>query len=288
MYKLIRQKEIKVNKKRAEISFRLQEGDIVSLYIKDEFFASNEDGLEFLSIKHHINVIYEDENIMLVDKIPGMLVHSDENETFNTLINHIKSYLYQKGEFNPKDESSFVPSLCNRIDRNTGGIVIAAKNAATLRILNEKIKHKEIRKLYLCLVFGILEEKNGKLSGFIEKNEAQNRVYVSKNKTDNSKTAITLYKVLEEKNNMSLIEAELITGRTHQIRAQFAEIGHPLVGDGKYGKNEKNKEFGRKYQALYSYKVIFDFKTDAEHLEYLKGKAFTVQNVDFAKNFLFV
>lgn len=285
IYKSIRLKKIKVNAKKTEISYKLKENDIITLYINDEFFEKDNSQFDFTKIKPSLNIVYEDENIVLVDKKQGVLVHSDENEDYNTLINHIKAYLFLKNEYNPKEENSFSPALCNRIDRNTGGIVIAAKNAQTLRIINEKIKNKEIRKFYLLLVFGILNKKQGKLTSILEKNEEQNKVFVVKNKTSNSKTAETLYKVLKEKGNFSLIEAELLTGRTHQIRAQFADIGHPLVGDTKYGTNEQNKGLKRKYQALYSYKVIFDFKENAEHLEYLKGKCFEIKNIYFVEEF---
>lgn len=285
LYKSIRLKKIKVNGRKADISYHLQVGDCLKLYINDDFFEAKEETGAFLHIKPNLNIIYEDVNLMLVDKKPGVIVHSDEKEGFNTLIEHIKAYLYQKGEFVPEKENSFTPSLCNRIDRNTGGIVIAAKNAATLRIINEKIKNKEIKKFYLLLAHGIIKEKSGKLTDFLVKSEEQNKVYVTDRKTENSKTAVTLYKVLKENENLSLVEAELITGRTHQIRAQFAAIGHPLVGDTKYGTNEMNKGVNRKYQALYSYKVTFDFEETAEHLQYLKGKTFIVKNVDFAENF---
>ncbi len=285
IYKSIRLKKIKVNGKKVALSYMLKEDDVITLYINDEFFEKDKNEFIFTKIKPSLNIIYEDQNIILVDKKQGVLVHSDKNEDINTLINHIKAYLYSKKEYNPNIEHSFSPALCNRIDRNTGGIVIAAKNAMTLRIINEKIKNKEIRKFYLLLVFGIIKNKSGKLINLLEKTDNQNKVFVVKNKTQNSKTAETLYKVLKEKGNISLIEAELLTGRTHQIRAQFADIGHPLVGDTKYATNDKNISIKRKYQALYSYKIIFDFICNAEHLEYLKGKCFEINNVDFVENF---
>ena len=177
-----------------------------------------------------------------------------------------------------------MPSLCNRIDRNTGGMVIAAKTAEALRIMNEKIKNKEIRKFYLCLVSGHLKKKSGELTDYLVKNTDQNRVYIEKDAKNGGKKIVTRYKVLAENELTSLVEVELITGRTHQIRAHFASIGHPLAGDGKYGTNEFNKKVGMKYQALYSYKLIFDFK-DENALSYLNGKTIEVENVPFAKNY---
>lgn len=284
IYKYIRKKRVKVNGKKVDISYKLVEADIIELYINDEFFEEVSANDAFKTVKPNIDILYEDENIMLVDKKPGMVVHADEHEQVNTLIAHIQSYLYNKGEYKPELENSFAPALCNRIDRNTGGIVIAAKNAESLRILNEKIKSKEIRKFYLCIVHGILEKKQDELRGYLIKNQSLNRVFILDGPEPGARNIITRYKVLKEKDNMSLVEVELITGRTHQIRAHFASIGHPLIGDGKYGKNAINKAAGFKYQALYSYKLIFDYK-DGGILNYLKGKTFQVKKIDFTEIF---
>ncbi|MBE6749653.1 MAG: RluA family pseudouridine synthase [Ruminococcaceae bacterium] len=281
MFKYIRTKRIKVNGKRAEISTRLNEGDVVSCYINDEFFTPIKPTYDFLSAPATLDIVYEDENILLADKKQGLLVHPDKNEYTNTLIARIQHYLYKKGEFDPENENSFRPALANRIDRNTGGIVIAAKNAETLRILCEKIKEREIDKRYLTVVHGVPKKKSDLLEGFLEKNEEKNMVFMSKTKKENSKTVKTKYTVLESKNNLSLLEIELLTGRTHQIRAHMAAIGHPLLGEGKYSKSN-DKKLGFDKQALYSYSLCFDFKTDAGILNYLKGKRFTVEKVWFA------
>ena len=285
MYKYIRTKYIKLNGKRCEISSRLQTGDVLTLYIKDEFFEPVPDEYDLLKAPAKLDIIYEDENIMLLNKKPGLIVHPDENYHFDSLIARVQHYLYDKKEYDPKKENSFAPALVNRIDRNTGGIVIAAKNAESLRILNQKLKDRELEKLYLCIAGGRFEKKSATLSDYLEKNEKQNRVYVLKNPTKNSKTIKTKYRVLAEKNGFSLVEVDLLTGRTHQIRAHFASIGHPLLGDGKYGKNEINRRMGYKWQALYSHKLTFKFTTDGGILEYLNGKTFTAPEVWFVSYF---
>lgn len=283
IYKGIRKKRIKVNGKKSEIGYMLCEGDALELYINDEFFESKEKEFDFRTLTPKLKIVYEDENIILADKGVGVSVHDDETETRNTLINHIKAYLYQKGEYDPQKENSFAPALCNRIDRNTGGIVIGAKNAMSLRVMNESIRERKLRKFYLCLVKGHMEEKEKTLKTYIVKNETQNRVYCHQSPVPDGKTAITKYKVIKEGELTSLLEVELLTGRTHQIRAHLACVGHPLAGDGKYGTNEFNKKVNMKYQALYSYKLEFSFEKDSP-LSYLNGKVFKVEDVPFAKD----
>lgn len=283
MYKYIRQKKIKLNRKRTDISHKPIEGDVIEAYIPDKFAAKVEPKYDFLSAPDKLHIVYEDENILLADKKQGLLVHPDKNEYRDTLIARICHYLYNKGEYDPSKENSFSPALANRIDRNTGGIVIAAKNAEALKILCEKIKDRELDKRYLAVVHGTLKKKADLLEGYLFKDEENNRVFLDKNKRDNNKTIKTKYRVLCEKNNLSLVEVELITGRTHQIRAHFASIGHPLLGDGKYGRLKDDKRLGFNKQALYSYKLTFDFKTDAGILNYLNGKTFEVDNVWFAE-----
>ena len=289
MYKYIRTKKIKVNRARTEQKYVLCEGDIVQLFIKDEFFDSPErDDSALASIKPKLTIVYEDENIILCNKRPGVLVHEDDEGKDNTLIMHIKAYLYQKGEYDPDSEQSFAPALCNRIDRNTGGIVIGAKNAEALRVMNEKIKNDEISKFYYCAVHGKMPQKADTLTGFLLKDSDKNQVKIFDKQVKGSKNIITKYKVVAEKNGMSLLEIELVTGRTHQIRAHMSYIGHPLVGDGKYGINKDDRAKGYKYQALYAYRLRFDFDDDSGALGYLKGKEVKLKKDDvwFLKDFI--
>ena len=292
LYKSIRTKKIKVNRKRAEISTKLSEGDVLQCFLAEEFFAkldkSEPKNLSLDKIKVDIDVVYEDENILLVNKRPGISVHEDEDSSVNTLITHIQAYLYQKGEYNPDAEQSFAPALCNRIDRNTGGIVIAAKCAEALRVMNEKIKEREIDKYYLAAVHGVPNPESDTLYGYLLKDEKTKQVRVwEKNAPKEAKKIITKYRVIAKRNDISLLEVELLTGRTHQIRAHMAYVGHPLLGDGKYGVNKDDKHRGYKYQALYSYKLRFNFKSEPTSLDYLNGKEFAIKKSDiyFTKEF---
>ena len=283
--KYIRIKRIKCNGGRTERDIRLQEGDVLQLYINDEFFDKPREDNAYLTVAApKLNIVYEDEHILLVDKRPGLAVHPHDGAEYGrTLIDHIQAYLYQKREWSPRGENSFTPALCNRIDRNTGGIVIAAKTAEALRVMNQKIKDRELDKRYLAIVEGTPKPRAGSLKGYLFKDAKKNRVFVTDTPKTGSKSCQTNYKVLASNQGLSLVECELITGRTHQIRAQFAHAGHPLLGDGKYGKLDKR--YDRNYQALYSYKLTFKFTTDAGGLEYLNGKSFQVDNVEFVKEY---
>lgn len=285
MQKGIRTKNIKVNGKRAERGQRLCDGDVVRLYLDDRYFEkpAPDSGWKKVTVPK-LHVVYEDSQILLVDKRPGIAVHPHDGAEYGrTLIDQIQAYLYARGEWDPKQEHAFAPALCNRIDRNTGGIVIAAKTAMALRVMNQKIRDRELGKYYLAIVKGAPRPAQGVLKGYLFKDAVKNRVYVTDQPQKGSKTAQTKYRTLASSNGLSLVECELITGRTHQIRAQFAHAGCPLLGDGKYGTLGKNAP--RKYQALYAYRLEFRFTTPAEDLEYLNGASFRVDDVDFVQEY---
>lgn len=286
LQKYIRLKRIKLNGKGSKRDTRLNEGDVLSLYINDEFFEKPTERNSYLKVgAPRLDIVYEDENILLADKKPGVLCHSAGEWDYNTLIANIQAYAYQKGEWRPREENAFAPALCNRIDRNTGGIVIAAKNAEALRIINEKIKEREIEKYYLCVVRGRPKPAEGQLRGYIFKDAAKNRVYVRRKPEPGAKEALTYYRTLASQGGLSLVECRLGTGRTHQIRAQMAAAGTPLLGDGKYGSDRENKKLGEDGQLLCSYRLEFAFKTDAGALNYLNGRSFSVSRVDFAEKY---
>ena len=286
LQKYIRLKRIKLNGKGARRDQRLQEGDLLQLYINDEFFEKPREENSYLKVgTPRLSIVYEDENLLLADKKPGILCHSAGAWDYNTLIAHIQAYLAQKGEWKPREENSFAPALCNRIDRNTGGIVIAAKNAEALRILNDKIRDREIEKYYLCVVRGRPRPPEGRLENWLFKDAQKNQVFVKAKPEPGARSAVTEYKVLRSKGPLSLVECRLLTGRTHQIRVQMAHAGWPLLGDGKYGRERFNRDYDEKGQALYSYKLRFDFPTDAGLLNYLRGREFTVDKVDFVEKY---
>lgn len=275
IYKWLRDKRIKINGKKASDSYILRKNDILELYINDTDLVQD-NGISFnTNGVGSLDVVYEDDNIVLINKPVGVISQDDDKNDEDTVNNRLIKYLIDKKTWWPGKELSYQPAIVNRLDRNTKGIIIAAKNTSAARILSEKIKSKEVEKYYIAKIHGIIDPKQGVLKDFLTKDSNNNIVKVTKKPISNdSVEIITEYKTISHDKINSFIEIYLRTGKTHQIRAHMNYIGHPLFGEKKY--TSINFHDNEKYQNLTSYKVKFNWKTDAGILNYLKGKVFSI------------
>ncbi len=268
IYKALRKKDIRVNNVRINENITLHTGDIVKVFIADEFlFTDKSNNASKVSCKStDIPVIYEDSNILIVDKPSEIEVTGD---------NSLTTVLSAKYGF------TIYP--CHRLDRNTTGLTLFAKNKQSEQILFDKFKNHEIEKHYICRVYGVPPKKHAILNDYLFKDNKKSMVYISNTHKKGYQNISTEYFVLSsnKSNNTSILEVILHTGRTHQIRAHLAYIGYPIIGDGKYGRNDINKQFKCKTQNLCSYKMRFNFTSDSQQLEYLSGKEFEKTNVQF-------
>lgn len=276
IYKAFRKRDIKVNGVRVKEDWIVNEGDRIEVYIVDSILEALPK--ENASLNKGYTIIFEDSNLLIVDKDQGIPVHPDREQGSDTLIDRVRLYLQEKGDFSPSSNDSFPPSLCHRLDRNTGGLVIIAKNEPSLKIMMELIKEKDIQKFYQCYAKGKMPKKSEELRAFLSKDENKSKVFINDRKEKASLEIITRYRVLDyhEEKDISRLEVELVTGRTHQIRAHLAHIGHPIIGDGKYGTNAINRPLGAKQQMLWAYKLHFNF-SNGDRLNYLKGRTFSVE-----------
>ena len=260
IFKTIRKKDIKVNSIRIKENIKVYSNDAIEIFLDDKYF---------LNSNQNLDIVYEDENIVVVNKPKNIEVLSNNGNNLTTQIQNMYNNL----------ENTF-PYPCHRLERNTTGLVVFAKNHQSLDILNLKFKNSEIEKTYKCTVIGILKKKENTLKDYLFKDNKKSMVYISSIKKTGYREIITSYKVINEdkKNNLSILEVQLHTGRTHQIRAHLAHIGHPILGDGKYGNNEINKKFSKKTQELCAYRIKFNFKTQNDIIDYLNGKEITIKN----------
>nr|WP_300003175.1 RluA family pseudouridine synthase [Tissierella sp.] len=275
IYKMIRKKNIKLNEERAKPESMIFEGDKVQLYLAEETIIKFEAAQEEVKTDLKLDIIYEDDNIVLINKELGMLSHGRGGEFEENVVDSLISYLIRKGDYVPRIEKTFTPSICNRLDRNTSGLIIGAKNYQSLKLINEALKALEIRRFYKTIVKGEMKHAS-KEKAYLLKNEEKNRVEISSQDFEGSKEIITRVVPIDSRGGYSLLEVELVTGRTHQIRGHLSSLGYPLIGDRKYGNSVANKEFKESYgienQILHSYKVEFNGLKDS--MEYLNGKTF--------------
>lgn len=285
IYKMLRKKNIKCNGKKAEGSEMLICGDFIQIYLSDDTIENFKQKIEIVTVKKTFEIVYEDENLLICNKPVGLLVQSDSSEDKNTLVDQVIYYLYESGQYNPEGESEFKPAICNRLDRNTSGIVLAGKNLMAVQTINKAIHDNKTDKFYKTIVKGVITSK-GELVDYHTKDSSTNEVNITSHYVEGSKKIITKYKPLKNNGEYTLLEIELITGKTHQIRAHLQSIGHPIIGDSKYGQMSINRVFkqkyGLQYQFLHAYKFIW--RDEDSNLNYLYGKNFEADLPKLFKN----
>lgn len=284
MFRLIRKKDIKINGRRCENSTMLSEGDEVRVYVKDDVSAPKHHDLTFMDASAELDVVYEDENVLIAFKPVGLDSHSNGENTADTLINRVKRYLFDRGEYVPSEESSFAPALCSRLDRNTSGLVTAAKNAMSLREVNSAVRDGLVRKVYHCVTVGKPPKSEDVITAYHRKDDNRNIVRISDKPMDGFREIRTGYRILGQLGGLYLLEIRLFTGRTHQIRAHMAHVGAPLLGDGKYGDPAANKRYGVFRQALCAYSLEFEFPENSP-LRYLNSLNICAPKPEFEEEF---
>lgn len=279
-YKMMRKKNITLNGKKAEGNEQLKTGDTVKLFLSEETIESFTEQVEKPKMKSKLSVIYEDDDILVVNKPSGMLSQKAKPEDIS-LVEHIIAYTLETGKLTEKDLQSFKPGICNRLDRNTSGLVIAGISLKGLQEMSERLKSRNLDKYYRCLAAGKVTE-GSHIKGYLAKDERTNQVTISKTMTEGSSPIETAYEPIDSNGEVTLLSVKLITGKSHQIRAHLASIGHPIIGDYKYGNPSLNEAFRKKYnvknQLLHAYSLTlsgeqtFVAKLPAEFIRVLKGE----------------
>ena len=274
IYKMFRKKDVKVNGVRIKEDTFVYEGDVMQLFLYEDKVKEFQEEVSIEHLAVQFEVVYEDEHILVVNKPAGLILHEDDKEKKNTLANQVLSYLYQKGEYDPKTSQGFIPGPVHRLDRNTSGLVIFGKTFSALKDLNEMVRLRHcIKKEYVTIVSGELKSDQH-LVGYMKKDEQKQLCFMVSKNTPGALTMETKYKVLRHNREFSYIEVELITGRTHQIRLHMASTNHPVIGDRKYGNFEVNKmvknKYGLNHQLLHAYRITFTKPIGC--LKYLTGK----------------
>ena len=284
MYKAFRNKRIKVNGKRAEPDTRLSAGDLIELYINDEFFPVGKPAAKTAKPRRQppVTVVYEDENFAVLYKPAHLLCHSDRTGDAN-LVDAFAAYLEAKGEYDPHAEKRFAPALCNRLDRGTEGLVLAAKSYAALRDLNAIIRDDMMKKEYLTITVGAPPQ--GRFVAWLQHSEKNNKVRIHARESEGYKQIITEVTVIRQAGPFALCRIGLITGRTHQIRAHLAYLGHPVLGDIKYGSHKMNERTGLKTQALCAQRLTFGRIPEGNTLQYLSGRVIKLNDPEIVKTY---
>lgn len=275
IYKMMRKKNITLNGKKCDGSEKLSQGDEIKLFLSDETFEKFSQVKIQKVRKQKLDIVYEDKHILLINKPSGMLSQK-ARDTDESLVEYLIDYLMDSGQLTKEELRSFRPSVCNRLDRNTSGLVAAGKSLSGLQMLSAAFKDRSLHKYYLCGVGGSVKQRQ-RIEGYLIKDEKTNQVTVLRQEAPGSARIRTEYEPILEKNGYTLLNVKLITGRTHQIRAHLASVGHPVVGDNKYGNPRINAQAKTDYrvgsQMLHSFRMVFPEMEDP--FAYLSGKAFT-------------
>lgn len=273
IYKMLRKKNIKYNDNKAQGNEILKDGDCIQIYLSDETVNKFKQLPAIIKVKKEFDIVYEDKNILICNKPVGLLSQKDTKENYNCIVDQIIYYLYEKGEYDYNQP--FKPAICNRLDRNTSGIIIAGKNLMTLQSINKAIANNQISKFYKTIVCGNITQA-GTLEDYYIKDTNKNKAIISSVKENNTSKVITKYKPIKNSKDYTLLEIELVTGKSHQIRSHLKSINHPIIGDVKYGQPQINKIFKSQYrlnyQLLHAYKITFS-KLSGD-LDYLSFKSF--------------